>query len=118
MEALNTFINNSLSKCLIYNLAEKMRNKENRCLAEGFFCGGVVVAVFVAPVEAIVRLALAIITSIALIGYYVGGDTGTKFAKIPVKFFETALKSTELSVEFVKGLFATCLDCVISCCND
>ncbi len=118
MEALNAFINKSLSNDLLDNMEKKMDSAKNSCLKVGFFCGAMVVVVFVAPVEAIVRLALAIITSIALIGYYVGGDTGTKFAVIPVKFFETTLKSAEITVSLFKELFEDCLGCATLCRKD
>ncbi len=104
MEASNEFINKSLSGYLACNLGSMRNNTENRCLKDGFFCGAVVVAVFVAPVEAIVCIALAIITSIALIGYYIGGDTGKKFSAIPVKFFKTALDNVEMTCEIVGGI--------------
>jgi hypothetical protein len=93
MEVLNKSLDCSYSKNLFNSLQESARSEE-RVFSQVFYVlSAVATSVTLSPVEAIARFALALITSIALIGRSVGGEMGKKIAQVPVKFYESGLKS-------------------------
>jgi hypothetical protein len=100
MEVLNKSLGCSFSRELIAMSLNSYNISKSTCSRFCYASAAMLTSLIVAPIEATVRFALALITSLSLIGHFVGGEKGKKFAAVPIKL----LASAELSITTMIGI--------------
>jgi hypothetical protein len=102
MECLSKSFTVSFAE-VIFESAQVEQSEYLSCVK---ICSGMVVSVVAAPIEAIIRIALGIFTSIAFLGLVAGGETGKKFAAIPKNFFSSGFDNFVYAKEIALEIFS------------
>ncbi|MBM3193555.1 MAG: hypothetical protein FJZ59_04920 [Chlamydiae bacterium] len=104
MEIINKLISCSYSRNLIAASLQEYNVSKSRCSKFCYASGAVLTSLVLAPIEAIARFALALITSIFLLGHCLAKKKGLALtlASIPVRLLASAeLSITTMIVSFM-----------------
>lgn len=104
MEVINKLISCSYSRNLIAGSLQNYNVSKSLCSKFCYASAAVLTSLVLAPIEAIARFALALITSIFLLGHCLGKKKGPAFtlASIPLRLLASAeLSITTMIVSFM-----------------
>jgi hypothetical protein len=102
MQILNKSISCSFSRDIIASSLREYNISKRGCSKFCYASAAVLTSLVIAPVEAIARFALALISSIFLVGRFVGGQKGLALASIPVRLLASAeLSFTSMIASFM-----------------
>ncbi len=101
MEILNKIIDCSFSRNIIAVSLNGYQPEKSNCSKFCHASAAMLTSLVVAPIEAVIRFCLALITSFGLIGHFVKGEKVRNFVAVPIKL----LASAELSITTMLAIF-------------